>query len=109
MAMANLFGYTSVAEFATTITTLDDMVDPSAAQIAKTANVPSIPYDHIATLQVLNGTKKVEFRVELTEQLLIFTIKSVLDECFSPFPEVQLPIHNEPVQHKAHELLVPID
>jgi len=116
MAMANLLGYNTVAELALAVNCLDDLVDPTAAHMAKNADsffVANMPFDRLAVLRTPNGgAKTVEFRVDLTEQLLIITIKSVFDDCFRAAPDVHIAPATtkcESVEYRPSEFLAPID
>jgi hypothetical protein len=114
-AMASLLGYNSVAELAVAVNSLDDLVDPSASHMAKNATqffLPNMPFDRMAILRTPNGnTKTVEFRVDLTEQLLIFTVKSVFDDCFGVVPEVPIAptAKCNSMEYRPSEFLAPID
>lgn len=117
VAMAELFGCANVAEFAAAVHSLDDLVDPAAAHIAKNSNtffVSSMPFDRLGVFRTRDGgSKTVEFRVELTEQLVIFSVKSVYDDCSMALPEVQpasVPdkLATSPI-YKPLEFLSPID
>eukprot|EP00026_Physarum_polycephalum_P007088 Phypoly_transcript_07142.p1 GENE.Phypoly_transcript_07142~~Phypoly_transcript_07142.p1 ORF type:complete len:330 (+),score=88.60 Phypoly_transcript_07142:690-1679(+) len=120
-AMAELIGLTNVAEMASKVTCMDDLIDSEAAQIAKHAYVNFVtnpsPCFRLGEVRTHNGTpsKTVEFHVDLTEQLLILTIKSVFDSSSKGLPDVQYPpqlsIKTDPSvqQCKAFEFLSPID
>jgi hypothetical protein len=119
-AMANFLGLASVAEMATKVTYMDDLIDSDAAQIAKQAYTNFVsnpsPCFRLGEIRTHNGSgaKTVEFHVDLTEQLLILTIKSVFDSSSKGLPDVQyqqMPIKMDPSmqQSKAFEFLSPID
>lgn len=118
-AMAELFGCANVAEFASLVQSLDDIVDPAAAHVAKNSTsyfISSMPFDRLGVFRTRSGgTKTVEFRVELTEQLVIFSVKSVYDDCSMALPEVQPPVSSIPDKaatspiYKPLEFLSPID
>lgn len=116
-AMANFVGHTNVASLSTEVVTMDDLVNPEAAHIAKNAfhnfiSNPS-PCFRIGEVRTRGGQNKtVEFHVDLTEQLLIFTVKSVLDTCLQALPDSTHSFKKDISQQcncKACEFLSPID
>lgn len=119
-AMAKFIGVSNVAEMAAKVSCMDDLIDPDAAQVAKQAYVNFVanpsPCFRLGEIRTTDGlSKTVEFHVDLTDQLLILSIKSVFDYSSKALPDVQypssLPIKTDLSlqQCKAFEFLSPID
>ena len=108
-AMAQFIGMANVSELAAKVTCMDDLIDSEAAQVAKQyvcspllaflpfSLLPCRAYVNFVTnpapcyrlgeVRTHNGsTKTVEFHVDLTEQLLILTIKNVFDSSSKVYP-----------------------
>lgn len=119
-AMAKFIGVANVAEMAAKVSCMDDLIDADAAQVAKQAYTNFVanpsPCFRLGEVRTTDGlSKTVEFHVDLTDQLLILSIKSVFDASSKALPDVQqypsLPIKTDMTlqQCKAFEFLSPID